>query len=169
MLSVNLVLAVQSFSDPELQGRAIAASNLAALVLRDIGRDDLATTGSTAATLAYIGRLLKLGGESETSFVSIGEEDLLNGATVKVPIDSLAGAYLLARWGLPWQFIEAAAYYKEPIASTELGFGITTAVHIACGLVDGDTVDASWLEFLDAKDLLVKWKTDAENLMGLRS
>jgi putative nucleotidyltransferase with HDIG domain len=41
------------------------------------------------------------------------------------------GAYLLAIWGLPNPIVNATAFHHTPAATTEEGFSVLTAVHIA--------------------------------------
>ncbi len=157
---VNLVMAAQTFTNPDLQNRAIMASQLATQVLRDVKHADLCVVASTAATLAYTGKLLNLSGKNIQPKLLCDPDDLFDEELP--PIDCIAGAYLLSRWGLPWPVIEAVAYHRQPMSGSELGFGVTTAVHVACALANGEALDESWLEFLDASELVRSWEEKAK-------
>jgi len=153
---VNLVLAVQSFINTDLQNRAILASQIAMQVVRDVNQTALGPVAATASTLAYIGRLLDVR-EDEVNLRSVRYDD----DTPDLPVESVAGAYLLSLWGLPWPIIEAVAFHQNPTAASEENFGLTTAVHTACALADGKPLDQDWLEFLDAMEHVPMWEERA--------
>lgn len=157
---VNLVLAVQSFINPVLQSRAILASQMAVQVVRDVNQTELGPIAATASTLAYIGKLLNLRSDEINLRVAQDTDDLLP----ELPIESVAGAYLLSLWGLPWPIIEAVAYRDNPTAASEQNFGLTTAVHTACALADGKPLDEGWLEVLNATDYVREWEARAVSL-----
>jgi HD-like signal output (HDOD) protein len=156
---VNLVLAVQSFINTDLQNRAILASQMAIRVVRDVNKSALGPVAATASTLAYIGRLLDVR-EDEVNLRSVRYDD----DTPDLPVESVAGAYLLSLWGLPWPIIEAVAFHQNPTAASEENFGLTTAVHTACALADGKPLDQDWLEFLDAMEYVPEWEARAVSI-----
>jgi HD-like signal output (HDOD) protein len=157
---VNLVLAVQSFINPVLQSRAILASQMAVQVARDVNQTELAPAAATASTLAYIGKLLNLRSD-EINLRAANDPDH---SQPELPVESVAGAYLLSLWGLPWPIIEAVAYRDNPTAASEQNFGLTTAVHTACALADGTPIDEGWLEVLNANDHVREWEARAVKL-----
>lgn len=157
---VNLVLAVQSFINPMVQSRAILASQMAVQVVRDVKKTSLGPVAATASTLAYIGKLLNLRDDEITLSAEHDPDDCLP----DLPIESVAGAYLLSLWGLPWPIIEAVAYHGNPTAASEQNFGLTTAVHTACAFADGKPLDEGWLEVLNASDHVREWEARAMSL-----
>jgi len=157
---VNLVLAVQSFINPVLQSRAILASQMAVQVVRDVNQTALGPVAATASTLAYIGKLLNLRSDEINLRVPHDSDN----RQPELPIESVAGAYLLSLWGLPWPIIEAVAYRDNPTAASEQNFGLTTAVHTACALADGKPIDEGWLEVLNASDHVREWEARAMSL-----
>jgi HD-like signal output (HDOD) protein len=157
---VNLVLAAQSFINPVLQSRAILASQMAVQVVRDVNKTALGPVAATASTLAYIGKLLNVRENEINLRVTQDSDDQLP----DLPVESVAGAYLLSLWGLPWPIIEAVAYHDNPMAASEQNFGLTTAVHTACALADGKPIDEGWLEVLNAGDHVREWEARAMSI-----
>jgi len=159
---IHLVLAVESFSvsvDRELQKRAVLSAQLTSQVLRDMRRSEFASIAATAATLADIGKLLPLGlAPAVRSAGAPGADDI----DAPLPLASIAGAYLLTLWGLPWPIVEAVAYRHRPILAGVEEFGITAAVHTACALARGEPLDEGLLEAFDAMDFVPAWRAEAQ-------
>jgi len=166
---ISLIFALEAFPsarDAKLQSRAMLSAQIATRVLRDMGQVQLAPVAATAATLANIGKLLPLVGMNAGCASPF---DTRNDALRALRLHSLAGAYLLCLWGLPWPIVGAVAFKDQPALAAEDGFGITAAVHVACALADGESVDEEFLESVDAARHAPSWMREAERLSGSRS
>jgi HD-like signal output (HDOD) protein len=147
----HLVLAAEAFPIGDGDGavleaaqqRALMASLLAQRILLQPGEAEAA---GVAALLADIGLLLPgLGTDHER----VEPE--------RVPLHAAAGAFLLARWGLPPAVIEAVALHHTP----RLGgasFGIVGGVHVALSLVCGHAPDIGFLEQVGVAGKLERWQ-----------
>ena len=77
------------------------------------------------------------------------------------------GAYLLGLWGLHSAVVEACAFHHHPHLSSQAGFSLLTAVHIADGLdavgVDGNfsswtKINIDYLREMGVEDRLSDWR-----------
>jgi HD-like signal output (HDOD) protein len=156
-----LVLEMPGGMPAESQTCAACASYLAKKIMSDMQRTSLSSTASTAATLADIGRALPLRRRQESVVINTRKPD---DVACEVPIESAAGAYLLSRWGLPLQIVEAVAYRHVPMLVSQEEFGVTAGVHVACALANGEPVDAALVERFALAERLQKWQAEAQRV-----
>jgi putative nucleotidyltransferase with HDIG domain len=90
------------------------------------------------------------------------------------------GAYLLTFWGLPMPIIEAVAYHHEPRRVPLHGLDALAAVHIAntlvnarvmgaCGVLEDEPLDPSYLQSLGVAARLPSWTNVVTSRGGPRS
>lgn len=154
-----LILEMPGGMSADAQTRAACASHLAKKIMSDMQKMTLSSTASTAATLADIGQALPLRRRQENVTINTRKSD---DAMCEVPIESAAGAYLLSRWGLPLQIVEAVAYRHKPALASETEFGVVAGVHIACALANGDPIDAELLLRFDIAEHVRRWQAEAQ-------
>lgn len=157
----RLVLASEVFGGSSLhagldrdlmQQQSLRASQLAARLL-DGTSSELA---ATAALLADVGKLLPGVYIPETeSSPAFGDPS--------APHYAEAGAYLLGMWGLPMPIVEAVANQRQPLRSRSRGFWVCGAVHVACALVSGDSIDEAYLDLVGARAKLADWRRMAQS------
>lgn len=129
----------------------------------------------TAGMLADIGRLILVGRMYDAS-----KEALARSLATGRPLHELErellgfdhahlGAYLLGLWNLPYSVVEAVAYHHAPATVACGALDLTTVVHVADALVDGDglragrgALDLAHLERLGLSSRVERWRTEAE-------
>ena len=160
---INLILALEAFpssGDHKSQSRAMLAAQIATKVMRDMRQQALVAVVATAAILADIGKLLPL----KDADGLWPRRNFAEFERVELPLDSIAGAYLLCLWGLPWPIVGAVAFREQPALAAEDGFGITAAVHVAYALANGERLDEEFLESVDATRHIPDWQHEAQRL-----
>lgn len=141
-----LVLATQVFADAadpyvdRLQQRAMVAATLAAHIA---GRHGAEASG---ALLAHIGLLVP----------ELREADDDTPGPQGIPMHAAVGAYLLALWGLPMEFVDAVANHHAP-AFGDQGFGLAGTVHVAVALANGEAPDMDYLQEVGVTERLAEW------------
>jgi HD-like signal output (HDOD) protein len=154
-----MILEMPGGMSAEAQMRAACASHLAKKIMSDMQKTSLSSTAATAATLADIGQVLPLRRRQENVAINTRKTD---DVPCEVPVESAAGAYVLSRWGLPLQIVEAVAYRHRPMLAGEEGFGVVAGVHIACAIAGGEPVDAALMQRFDMREHLAVWQKEAE-------
>ncbi|HEX4480356.1 MAG TPA: HDOD domain-containing protein [Rudaea sp.] len=154
-----LILEMPGGMSADAQTRAACASHLAKKIMSDMQKTALSSTASTAATLADIGQALPLRRRQENVTINTRKADEV---MCEVPIESAAGAYLLSRWGLPLQIVEAVAYRHKPALGSEEEFGVVAGVHVACALAKDTPVDEELIQRYDIAEHLRQWRAEAE-------
>lgn len=150
----RLVLTTEAFvggtmsaADREaMQDRALRSSRLAGQLLSGPSGE----LAATAALLAEVGKLLpgvNRGGPEDSG-----------------PHYAEAGAYLLGLWGLPMPIVEAVAYHHRPGAVRMSGFWVPGAVHVACALVTGASLDEEYLRSVFQIERVPEWRDKAAEL-----
>lgn len=143
----NAVLAAETFAGTtpaarERQRRATQASLLAGRLLACAQECQIA---ATAAVLADVGAILPL---------ELPEQRDDDG----LPLQSLAGGFLLTLWGLPERVVEAVVYCEQPALVESDDFGVVGAVHVATALARRRMPDEGYLEAVGVADLLPRWR-----------
>lgn len=154
MLS-QLVLTAEIFDseDPAVarhQQRALLALRLAQRIAADTAVPP--SQAGTAALLADIDQLLP---------VELIADAQLTGHWHGLPVESLAGACLLALWGLPSELVEAVAYRHAPGLVDAHQICLTGVVHVAAALADGNSPDESYLADVGMLERLPEWRAMA--------
>jgi len=146
---------------------AMVSRRLAEILTNDISiQDDSYTTG----LLHDIGQFVLL---SETQIWEKILELVTNEGlesfqaeerVVKTSHDTI-GAYLLSLWGFPDSVVDATTYHHKPKLHEEKKLGLTTIIHIAEYMLDGDKVrdeetfinkvDMEYLESLGVKNKVI--------------
>ncbi len=76
------------------------------------------------------------------------------------------GGYLLALWGAPDAIVETTALHHAPVRSSEMAFGVLTAVHVANAVadaadlgvpVDSHLIDMEYLGRIGCVEQLPRW------------
>ena len=161
VINLVMILEMPGGMSADAQKRAACASHLAKKIMGDMQKTSLSSIAGTAATLADIGQALPL--RRRDDHVAINTRRASD-AVYEVPVESAAGAYLLSRWGLPLQIVEAVAYRHKPMLATEETFGVVAGVHIACALATGEAIDAALTQRFDIGEHLDTWQKEAERL-----
>ena len=158
-----MILEMPGGMSADAQMRAACASHLAKKIMSDLHKTSLSSTAATAATLADIGQLLPLRRRQENVPINTRKD---GDVPCEVPVESAAGAYVLSRWGLPLQIVEAVAYRHKPMLASEEDFGVVAGVHIACALANAEPIDAALLQRFDVSGHLREWQAEAERFVG---
>ncbi len=144
----NLVLAIQVFNDT--QGRdqksqsdrlwhhsmsvAVGAKNL---MMYETGTSRLAEGAYTSGLFHDIGKLIMQRAapdayRSAQEFARMKQIPLWEAESEVLGCNHAeAGAYLLARWGLPVEVVESAVFHHEPVNSSGSSFSALAAVYVA--------------------------------------
>ena len=133
--------------------------------MSDMQMTPLSSTTATAATLADIGQALPLRRRDECVAINTRKSSDI---VYEVPVESAAGAYLLSRWGLPLQIVEAVAYRHKPMLAAGETFGVVAGVHVACALANGQELDAELVQRFDITPHLPHWQAEAERFGATR-
>jgi HD-like signal output (HDOD) protein len=159
VINLVMILEMPGGMPADAQKNAACASHLAKKIMSDMQKTSLSSTTATAATLADIGQALPLRRRDE--YVAINTRRPTD-IVYEVPVESAAGAYLLSRWGLPLQIVEAVAYRHKPMLAAEETFGVVAGVHVACALANGQAIDAELMQRFDITPHLPQWQAEAE-------
>lgn len=130
-----------------LQERALRISRLAGLLLTESSFDMVTTAG----LLTQVGHLLP----PPSSFDGMP------------PSYQEAGAFLLGLWGLPMPIVEAVAFHRQPELSSDPGFWLAGAVHVASSLITGEPVDEDYLAAVGVLDRLPHWRKLAAQVAAM--
>jgi HD-like signal output (HDOD) protein len=139
---------------------ALRASVLARDVLGDNSAGQIA---GTAALLSDLGRVVLAAGlpavrEVWTAATTTGTAFQLAELQAFGFTHATVGAYVLGLWGLPPSIFEPVAHHHTPSESTEIGFGVTGAVHLATSLASGHDPDLEYLQGRGVGDRLDAWR-----------
>ena len=166
VIKLEMILEMPGGMPADAQKNAACASHLAKKIMGDMQKTSLSSLAATAATLADIGQALPLRRRDES--VSINTRKTTD-TVYEVPVESAAGAYLLSRWGLPLQIVEAVAYRHKPMLAAEETFGVVAGVHVACALANGQPIDAALMQRFDITSYLPNWQAEAERFGATRA
>lgn len=144
----NLVLAIQVFSDSQggeqksqtdrlwhhSMNVAISAKNL---MMYETGTSRLAEGAYTSGLFHDIGKLIMQRAAPDAYRSALEFAQLKQVSTWEAENEILgcnhgeAGAYLLARWGLPIEVVESAVLHHEPVNSSGSSFSALASVYVA--------------------------------------
>ena len=165
VINLVMILEMPGGMSADAQKSAACASHLAKKIMGDMQKTSLSSIAGTAATLADIGRALPLRRRDEVVAINTRKT---SDAVYEVPVESAAGAYLLSRWGLPLQIVEAVAYRHKPTLAAEETFGVVAGVHVACALANGNEIDAELMQRFEITPHLPHWQEEAERFGAAR-
>jgi HD-like signal output (HDOD) protein len=165
VINLVMILEMPGGMSADAQKNAACASHLARKIMSDMQMTPLSSTTATAATLADIGQALPLRRRDECVAINTRKSSDI---VYEVPVESAAGAYLLSRWGLPLQIVEAVAYRHKPMLAAGETFGVVAGVHVACALANGQELDAELVQRFDITPHLPHWQAEAERFGATR-